>query len=159
MAQALSIQRLEELQTWAEDTVDETPIEERGWCLDIADALGELIARRRVEVARNRRRAPFTLEYQEGWAVFQCDDGHLEIQRLDCPSDAVSTNPGEPMFASDDEAIAYVRRCAEQGSRYHREALALHEAAKDKRWHDDQELRDATNSSDLKYRMWRQNQD
>jgi hypothetical protein len=44
-----SIQRLEELQTWADDTAEETPIEERGWCLDIADAIGELIARRRVE--------------------------------------------------------------------------------------------------------------
>src|SRR5262245_5946237 len=29
----------------------------------------------------------------------------------------------------------------------------------DKQWHDDQELLDATNSSDLKYRMRRQNQD
>jgi hypothetical protein len=28
----------------------------------------------------------------------------------------------------------------------------------EKDWHDDQELRDAANSSDLKYRMWRQNQ-
>jgi hypothetical protein len=30
---------------------------------------------------------------------------------------------------------------------------------KEKGWHDDQELRDASNSSDLRYRMWRQNQE
>jgi hypothetical protein len=72
---------------------------------------------------------PFTLEYQEGWAVFQCDDddgvARLRIQRLDCPSDAVPTNPGEPMFESDDAALEHVRQRADAGSRYHREALAL----------------------------------
>jgi hypothetical protein len=51
-AQGLRIERLEELHAWALDTAEETSIEERGWCLDIADAIAELVARRRVEEAR-----------------------------------------------------------------------------------------------------------
>jgi len=66
---------------------------------------------------------PFGLEYDEGWAVFECDDGRLRIQRLDSPQDARPSNPFEPMFPSDIAALQYVRKRAAEGSQYHREAL------------------------------------
>lgn len=55
----------------------------------------------------------------EGWALF--NDG--EIQRLDEPSGFHTSD--EPVFASDKDAIAFVRRQAQQGSPYHKAAWLL----------------------------------
>ena len=69
------------------------------------------------------------LEYDEGWAVFETDrdDGvHYDIQRLESPQEARSWHPHEPLFESDEAALAFVRKRAEEGSQYHREALAIH---------------------------------
>ena len=84
---------------------------------------------------------PFGLEYDEGWAVFEIDrdDGlHLEIQRLESPQEARSWHPREPLFESDEAAIAFVRKRAEEGSQYHREALAIH--GKIEPYHDMEEV-------------------
>jgi len=63
----------------------------------------------------------------EGWALFICDDCRLRIQRLDNPSDAYDYLPRNPVFASDDAAIEYVKAHAQLGSGLHIAALALHE--------------------------------
>ena len=63
---------------------------------------------------------------REGWAVFECDDGVLRIQRLDTPQDAFQDLPFEPMWKSDDDAISYVTKQASAGSELHKAALALH---------------------------------
>jgi hypothetical protein len=68
---------------------------------------------------------PFDLEYDEGWAVFENDDGTMQIQRLDSPQDAREWHPAEPLFDSDEAAVAYVLMRAEAGSQYHLEALRL----------------------------------
>lgn len=62
----------------------------------------------------------------EGWALFECDDGILRIQRLDCPNEAIDTLPEQPMFDNDDKAIEYVSTKAREGSEMHRAALKLH---------------------------------
>lgn len=54
----------------------------------------------------------------EGWAVFN-EDTHPTIQRIDEPDDGV------PRFANDDEALAYVRMRAREGSERHAEALRV----------------------------------
>jgi hypothetical protein len=46
--------RLDELQTWLFDMADAASPEESGWYDDAAAAVGELIARRRVEKARSK---------------------------------------------------------------------------------------------------------
>ena len=72
---------------------------------------------------------PFTIEYDEGWAVFETerdDAAYLEIQRIESPQDARSWHPREPLFESDEAALAFVRKRSEEGSQYHREALAFH---------------------------------
>lgn len=51
-----------------------------------------------------------------GWALFQCDDGILRIQKLD------ESN----RFESDQEAIEYVRAGAALGSQMMQAALRLH---------------------------------
>ena len=87
---------------------------------------------------------PFGLEYDEGWAVFEIDrdDGlHLEIQRLESPQEARSWHPREPLFESDEAAIAFVRKRAEEGSQYHREALAIH--GKIEPYHDMEEVEES----------------
>lgn len=56
MTQALRVERLEELQAYVLDEAYDASPEEKGWCEDIADAIGELIARRRVEQARGAKR-------------------------------------------------------------------------------------------------------
>ncbi|HNC59547.1 MAG TPA: hypothetical protein PLP33_29235 [Leptospiraceae bacterium] len=63
--------------------------------------------------------------FLEGWALF--NDG--EILRLDEPSATdlpELENQDEPIFESDEAAIEFVRRKAEEGSEYHKEALLLH---------------------------------
>jgi hypothetical protein len=62
----------------------------------------------------------------EGWALFECDDGLLRLQRLDCPSDAIPELPMQPLFKSDDKAMEYVKTRAASGSENHIAALALH---------------------------------
>ena len=58
----------------------------------------------------------FSLEYEEGWAVFLTDyeDGPLlRIQRIDDPEMTGLFPAGtEPLFASDDDALTFVRRRA-----------------------------------------------
>ncbi len=51
----------------------------------------------------------------EGWWLSQRIDAYWEIQRLD----------EEERFASDDEALRYIKARAEAGSRMHRIALRL----------------------------------
>jgi len=64
----------------------------------------------------------------EGWAIFLCDDNKLRIQRLDDPQNTDYENmPLEPVFDTDEEAIAYVTQRANEGSKMHRASLALHE--------------------------------
>jgi hypothetical protein len=46
--------RLGELQDWLSDMADAASAEESGWYDDAAAAVGELIARRRVEKARDK---------------------------------------------------------------------------------------------------------
>src|SRR5215216_1722210 len=56
---------------------------------------------------------------REGWAVFECDDGALRIQRLDSPE------AGGPVFISDAAARAFVVERASKGSAMHQDALRL----------------------------------
>ena len=63
---------------------------------------------------------------REGWALFECDDGYLRLQVLDCPRDVDPSYPDHPLFDSDDAAIAHVRNQAAKGSSMHAAALALH---------------------------------
>jgi hypothetical protein len=63
---------------------------------------------------------------REGWALFLCDDGRLMIQRLDDPQSCGDDFPVDPVFASDDFAIDFVRQRASEGSKMHAHALRLH---------------------------------
>jgi hypothetical protein len=55
----------------------------------------------------------------EGWALFDWDGtGLMQIQRID----------QDGAFASDDEAIAFVRQQAEAGSASHATALIAHDS-------------------------------
>jgi len=63
---------------------------------------------------------------REGWALFECDNGKLQIQRLDTPQDAFPDLPFEPMWESGGDAIAHVEERANTGSEMHKAALALH---------------------------------
>jgi hypothetical protein len=70
---------------------------------------------------------------REGWALFTIDDftgkgrsGLMEIQRLDDPQACFDDLPAAPIFASDDEAIAFVTARAKEGSDMHRAALDMH---------------------------------
>src|SRR3990172_8668989 len=69
----------------------------------------------------------------EGWLVTNDSDNKCCIAKLDDPSSMAGT-PGwpqnftDPQFASDDEAIAFVRRRAEAGSQWHAQAIAIHDA-------------------------------
>lgn len=63
---------------------------------------------------------------REGWALFTCDDGRIRIQRLDDPQSCGDDFPAEPVFASDDQAIAFVRKRASEGSFPHKDAMFLH---------------------------------
>ena len=57
----------------------------------------------------------------EGWDVFENSDYGTEIERIDCPDD-----DGEPLFESDDAAVAHVILQARvHGSRLHQDALAF----------------------------------
>lgn len=62
----------------------------------------------------------------EGWALFLCDDGRLRIQRLDDPQSCGPDHPIDPVFDSDDAAIAFVARRAAEGSFPHKDAMRLH---------------------------------
>jgi hypothetical protein len=68
-----------------------------------------------------------TVDYDEGWAVFDCD-GTLQILRLDDPQMARNYHPVEPLFESDEEAVAFVTMMANI-SPYHASALMLHNTA------------------------------
>jgi hypothetical protein len=63
---------------------------------------------------------------REGWALFECDDGTLQLQRVDVPSDVDPALPSDPLFVSDEAAMEYVKARAAQGSELHIAALALH---------------------------------
>jgi hypothetical protein len=63
---------------------------------------------------------------REGWALFECDDGALRIQRLDDPQSCGEEFPAEPPFANDGEAVAHVSRRAGEGSAMHLRAMMLH---------------------------------
>jgi hypothetical protein len=62
----------------------------------------------------------------EGWALFECDDGALRIQRLDDPQSCGDEFPAEALFANDGEAIAHVSKRAGEGSALHLRAMMLH---------------------------------
>jgi hypothetical protein len=55
----------------------------------------------------------------EGWDLFEADDARLEIQRDDAAG----------LFASDEDAIAFVRHQAQKGSTLHAIAASLHDPA------------------------------
>jgi hypothetical protein len=58
---------------------------------------------------------------KEGWGVFRTGGPRTEeIQRID----------EDPRFARDEDAVASVRRRADEGSVYHRNAIYLHEPAR-----------------------------
>lgn len=59
----------------------------------------------------------------EGWDLFEAD-GTTQLQRIDWPGEEPGLGYSEPKFDSDDEALAFVQRRAEAGSKYHRDALA-----------------------------------
>jgi len=69
----------------------------------------------------------------EGWLVTNDRDNVCSIAKLDDPSSMAGT-PGwpqdftEPKFASDEEAIAFVREMAATGSQWHAQAIAIHDA-------------------------------
>jgi hypothetical protein len=63
---------------------------------------------------------------REGWALFTVDDGRTMIQRLDDPRSCGDDFPEEPVFPSDNAAIAFVRRRANQGSLSHKDAIRRH---------------------------------
>ena len=62
----------------------------------------------------------------DGWAIFECDDGALRIQRLDDPRAFKESMPEAPLFDSDAHAIAHVRKRASEGSEMHLRAMMLH---------------------------------
>jgi hypothetical protein len=70
---------------------------------------------------------------QEGWLITNDSDNYCCIARLDDPL-SMAGAPGwphdftEPKFASDKEAIQFVRSKAEAGSPWHAQAVAIHEA-------------------------------
>lgn len=69
---------------------------------------------------------------REGWALFVCDDNKVRIQRLDDPQSTGYENmPVDPIFESDEDAIVYVTRRANEGSKMHGSALVLHETEND----------------------------
>lgn len=63
--------------------------------------------------------------FREGWGLWDVDCGPPHIQRLDDPQSVDESYPAEPIFASDKDAIKYVREIAAAGSAYHQEALEL----------------------------------
>jgi hypothetical protein len=68
------------------------------------------------------------LAFHEGWNVFYCDDKKHRIQRIDYPPDHFLWNEGDPIdpiFNSDDEAIAFVRKRAAEGAEHALLALEL----------------------------------
>ncbi|SDO48834.1 hypothetical protein [Afipia sp. GAS231] len=56
--------------------------------------------------------------WREGWGLWSCSDGWLEIQRFDADPNG--------RFNNDQDAIDHVRSMAEAGSALHIDALALH---------------------------------
>lgn len=68
----------------------------------------------------------FEAAMREGWALFAIDGGATMIQRLDEPSAVDESLPDDPVFESDDDAIAFVRQRAEAGSAMHVDALRQH---------------------------------
>lgn len=67
---------------------------------------------------------------REGWALFECDDGKTRIQRLDDPQSVDESYPAEPVFDSDEAAIAFVQAKAAEDSPMHSAALAQHSPEK-----------------------------
>lgn len=80
---------------------------------------------------------------QEGWALFECDDGYYRIQKLD------NLNPDEflreqehrekwpnacPRFVSDYAALTHVIQRANAGSMMHKIALGLHGTSVDRKF-------------------------
>lgn len=73
--------------------------------------------------------------FSEGWGLFDVE-GVLRIQRLDDPKSVTEGNehmivpgvdyPDEPVFDGDGDALSYVTGRANEGSEYHKHALALH---------------------------------
>lgn len=63
--------------------------------------------------------------FSEGWGLFSVagDQDALYIQRLDVPCDAGFHPSPSPVFESDGEAVAHVRRQAAAGSAYHLDAI------------------------------------
>lgn len=68
---------------------------------------------------------------QEGWDLFDVD-GCLELQRVDDPTSA-ELHYDEPLFDSDEAALAFVTKLAGIGSYYHQQALT-YIGAPTKRW-------------------------
>lgn len=72
----------------------------------------------------------------EGWNLFESDTYGFEIER----------DEDEDAFATDDEALAYVRARAKGGSPLHQMALAIHEAQ-------ERENRDAAEAAGYRFRL------
>ncbi len=63
----------------------------------------------------------------EGWNLFDNSDYGLEIERIDDMFVPCPDGDGEPLFVSDDDAIAFVRQKAAEGSAMHTLAIAIHD--------------------------------
>jgi hypothetical protein len=62
----------------------------------------------------------------EGWCLMYCDGrGVIEIQRDDEANTGSRPALGLRVFKYDEEAREYVAKRAAEGSRYHRQALAI----------------------------------
>lgn len=60
--------------------------------------------------------------YLEGWGLFNGN----EIQRLDTGAIRYDgSSDGVAVFSTDEHAFDFVRKCADEGSAYHKEALKL----------------------------------
>lgn len=62
--------------------------------------------------------------FDEGWGIFENDDGSIHVQRLDDPQACGLFPEGTaPLFSSDEVARAFVQSKAQAGSELHQLAL------------------------------------
>lgn len=68
--------------------------------------------------------------FAQGWSLFTVDSGDLVIQKMDDPPAHRFWQEGmyeEPLFASDDAAIRFVRKQARLGDKIAQKAIAVHD--------------------------------
>lgn len=80
---------------------------------------------------------PFTWSREEnrraflqGWNLFTIDDGGQRLQKVDDPPawpDWAEGMSKEPIFESDNDAVAYVRRLARVGDTLAKKAIEIHD--------------------------------